>query len=317
VAHHRGYTDGLSNWPGNLWTFLEQQRALSGAHGWVGPLLGGMGALAISGLSVRLILLAFVGLSAIAGFFAGDAAFWLVGPILALLSTWRSRPHMACHSLWLVSLFALTPIYHPYVRLLLPLTIAGWLAFGWFVGNVFERTNATAALPTNLRRWPVWPAFTAATAVILLAIPVVRSLRDESGADGEPTTLQLACKEALSRVPTDEPVHCFVRPPVLVYAAHRQIRLMDPDTGIASLCTSPARNGSIVLVDRALVRDNRRLQEHLLAASGVLRERARVGYRPGQRVTLDDFGRDATRPEFDELERQTYELVVYAIESGD
>lgn len=146
VAHHRGYFYGTNGWTARLWLQLAEQEALAGRlgswpFGWelIAGLLGAF-ALAIfskhlgRGVSwpARLITLCYVVFVGVMLSVLPSWPWWLGLAFLPLLLR-DPRPGarvLAC--CWLV-LSLLTPMYHPYARLWLPLTGLGWilLAGGW------------------------------------------------------------------------------------------------------------------------------------------------------------------------------------------
>jgi dolichyl-phosphate-mannose-protein mannosyltransferase len=139
LAHQRSYVGGLSSWPWHFSHQLAQATALCGGPAW----------LACSGLA------AAFGISISIGDFGAD--YRLLAKVLAQalaltalcvitgLSWWVALAWVACvvlrnnglesRSVTLVcvgwaAMSALTPIYHPYSRLWLPLEALGWLLFG-------------------------------------------------------------------------------------------------------------------------------------------------------------------------------------------
>jgi 4-amino-4-deoxy-L-arabinose transferase-like glycosyltransferase len=134
AAHHRSYTGGLGAWPSRLTTQLAQVVALSGGShwgftGWSAAMIGarlvrgspGGRGLRSWGVGVAVILL-----SALLFAVLPELPWWLG---LAWVP-WLLRDDRPTHRLlgvWWLALSVITPFYHPYARLWLPLTGAGWL----------------------------------------------------------------------------------------------------------------------------------------------------------------------------------------------
>ena len=138
LAHHRSYLGGWSAWPGHLSVQLGQARALSGGPAW----------LASGGLAAAL------GMSIVAGDYRAGRRFvpripvevfclmtlsmvphlTLLVPLLGIASVIMFRSRMAAQPVcvlgvaWL-TLSVLTPFYHPYARLWLP--IEAWGGCSW------------------------------------------------------------------------------------------------------------------------------------------------------------------------------------------
>jgi dolichyl-phosphate-mannose-protein mannosyltransferase len=137
LAHHRSYVGGYSRW----YPFWKQQQAqlvaLSGgaawgafswSMAWLGCAWSRNGAILISPWSRS------AGTRGTAGFLGGAAAlavlpslpWWLgIAAVPGLLAA--RRPALRMLGSWWLVLSILTPFYHPYARLWLPLHAAGWL----------------------------------------------------------------------------------------------------------------------------------------------------------------------------------------------
>ena len=82
------------------------------------------------------------------GLLAGSSAAVLLMAILAAPSlyiaadSWRGRILVAWLALWVVS----TPVYHPYSRLLLPFTIASFLAAGYWISRQLQKPQSVRAI---------------------------------------------------------------------------------------------------------------------------------------------------------------------------
>jgi 4-amino-4-deoxy-L-arabinose transferase-like glycosyltransferase len=272
LAHHRGYLGGLSSWPGHLHLQLTQAVALSGGPFW----------LACGGLA------AAVGMSAAAGDFLVDYRFLprIVAQVLclALLCLWLLPNYAWMFVLvWTCFLFIprersatraaivlaagwgllllLTPFYHPYARLWLPLEAFKWILLGGlFVAmrsacEVAGR-GARAAWTHAGDRLP-WLALVCVLGGLIQALAADWSARNTfPGVLGPSDSVRLACQSVLRDLPQGvKDLRVFVRPPVAFYlglASHVAI-VREPD--VDQLLAEGDPN-SWALLDLALVRQS-------------------------------------------------------------
>ena len=132
LAHHSGYVGSLDSWFGHWAIQLEQVSALSGGWGW--NLAAWLPAIA-GAILVRpdsrdwarswrgLGLLAILA----AGVFAAMFPWWLGLGWLAFAGRAASPGRWLLGVAW-IGLSILTPFYHPYARLWLPIQSLGWIA---------------------------------------------------------------------------------------------------------------------------------------------------------------------------------------------
>jgi 4-amino-4-deoxy-L-arabinose transferase-like glycosyltransferase len=155
VRHHRSYLGGIETWLPHWRQQLAQVVALSG--GMIGGALAWTAAWASAGVATRggawffpktrwdgarLRLGLILGAAALATM--PDLAWW-VGLAWSGWLIFDPRPASRVLGAWWVILSVLTPFYHPYARLWLPLHAAGWVmlagvlvALGPFPGSVTE-----------------------------------------------------------------------------------------------------------------------------------------------------------------------------------
>jgi dolichyl-phosphate-mannose-protein mannosyltransferase len=156
LRHQRSYTHGLASWPDHWRQQLAQATALaglvSGRWTWAGPaaLLAVLSATAgrrsVEARSrwMRVVILALIA-AAILGVMPA-MAWWLA--LVAAPSLLRSaRPGHRVVAVGWIGLSMLTPFYHPYARLWLPVEALEWL----LVGGLAVRLAGVAALPS--RSW--------------------------------------------------------------------------------------------------------------------------------------------------------------------
>lgn len=155
LRHHASYVDGLDSWATNWRLQMAQGNALAGSL--AGPI--GWGALAWAGawISIRAgrpfpsrgDLLRFA-LGALALGLVPELPWWLGLAALPTLIRSRGAPERVLAACWLV-MSAMTPLYHPYARLWLPLHATGWFVVAWWAmrNEAVPAANASR----SARRW--------------------------------------------------------------------------------------------------------------------------------------------------------------------
>jgi dolichyl-phosphate-mannose-protein mannosyltransferase len=272
LAHHRRYLGGIGSWPGHLAIQLAQARMLSGGPIW----------LAGAGLAAALAMLVSVGDFEIWGVnmlrsvvLAASLAFgcvWLMPELVLLyVPVWlgfalASRMSFATRSMctlgvgW-ASLALLTPLYHPYARLWLPLQALTWL----FVGGLFVSIRANWEVPGRGLGWSwkgtadrlPWLAMACLAGAVLRVMPG-GSIWNQSGLGVlEPSdSLRLAATSIPRKVPPEVTgLRVLARPPVLFYLAlaGRADILRQPDL---RRLLEPGPRPSWAILDMALVRQD-------------------------------------------------------------
>ncbi len=153
LAHHRGYVGGPSHWFEYATIQLGEVVALSGGPLW-GALAGGLSL--ISGMialrffprNVRvwgLILSLTLALAWL------PTLPWWLGLILLPWLFREERPAFRVLGVWWLLLSIMTPMYHPYARLWLPLHGAGWVLLGGIVPRLLAFGSQ------NEREFAGWP----------------------------------------------------------------------------------------------------------------------------------------------------------------
>lgn len=184
LAHHRGYSYGLTGWVARWRLQLAQENALSGLihdHGsvrMVGFLLAWIGAefaaRTLSDLGPVLRWVVRLSLGTIWLVCGSGAMPWLVGlGALPWLVT-APRPTQRLLAVWWVVMTLITPLYHPYSRLWLPLVGSTWLIVaGAMVGLARRLAELDAARGPSLRLRPdLSRAGVGAALVLLASIPL-------------------------------------------------------------------------------------------------------------------------------------------------
>ena len=174
LAHQRGYLGGISDWPRHLATQLRQAIALGGLA-FPGTIAFGLAFVTV-GLStsgeervregLRLVLVATVGLV----LFAPATSGWWLGLALVPWMVRDENPRVRLVATWWIALTALTPFYHPYARLWLPLEAAGWMMQASIVLLIVERLRRLGSLASGRSR------FLPAAIVVVLGMATIQSV---------------------------------------------------------------------------------------------------------------------------------------------
>src|SRR5262249_34688179 len=131
MQHHRSYLGGAGTWYPFWAQQLAQSAALSGGPWWEAGRwsVAFLGAAWVNGFASRVrlarwwvILVAGAALSA-----ASASLGWWIGLAVAPWLLFGREPGTRVLGAWWLLLSILTPFYHPYARLWLPLGGAGWL----------------------------------------------------------------------------------------------------------------------------------------------------------------------------------------------
>jgi hypothetical protein len=266
LAHHRSYVGGVSSWLGHLNVQLAQDRALSAGAGW--ELLAGL--LAAMGTSVTALARPHAfrripGALLSMGFLVVICATELLGLVFVILllgtSALASRnlTRSLIHVLmgWLV-LFLMTPLYHPYARLWLPVAAFGWILMGGGFAVILRRSDtgeagATGGNPIQ----PILDPIVAFGVICLLAfLGNVRNnlLREYTLTTllGPSDSLRHACRILPNELPADlRNLRLYARPPVTFYLSDRLPVSPQPDL---EHLLAPGDPRSWALLDMAMVR---------------------------------------------------------------
>ncbi len=131
LKHHQSYMGGLSSWPPHLRLQLEQMAALSGGPAWnlteyLAAVICCELVLHAPGRPNRQRTLFVVAIFSLV-FLVFPCFYWLLGAGWVLdRRQWRNPGRRLLAEAWL-GLSILTPIYHHYARLWLPLLFLGWI----------------------------------------------------------------------------------------------------------------------------------------------------------------------------------------------
>jgi dolichyl-phosphate-mannose-protein mannosyltransferase len=232
LAHQRSYLGGFGSWPRHMLAQLAQSRALTGGPLWLAS--GGLAAaFALTAIGqppagkwrfVKRILLPMLSLSVLC--LLPNLAWWI--PLVWLPAlTPRNRmadvaPVIFLYAGWL-SLSVLTPFYHPYARLWLPLEAYGWMFVGGTFSAVRSRLDAAGREPVGKRRRnsgpPLWVILLVAAAIMFEAAVIGLTRTDHLPGLLAPTdALRSASASIAHQLPKDvKNLRVFARPPVTYY----------------------------------------------------------------------------------------------------
>lgn len=278
MAHHGGYVGPTGSWPAYWRIQLEQVSALSGGWGWnAAAWLSAVAGATLARPDSRewarswrgLVLLGLLGIAVV----APTLPWWLGLGWLAFPEREAAPGRRLLGVAW-IGLSILTPFYHPYARLWLPIQSVGWIAGG---GAIAWLIAPEAIGVGTIRSRAGWPAACslAALAQGLWLMPTPTPGDWGTGLLAPSDSLRLAVGRALRDLPGQRPaLRLLARPPVTFYLG-----------GAASVRTEPdldalLRDGGDAgwaLVDLALLRES----GDLAAASARLLERwEKVGVYP-------------------------------------
>ena len=264
LAHQRSYLGGLSSWPGHWSVQIAQEEFLSGGPVWVGctGLVAALAMLISAGdlaheRGLHRILLETICLAAL---YMICGSSWWIALVWISVSLAKSRG-LSTKSSALVcvgwaALSVLTPFYHPYARLWLPIEAFGWLLFG----GVFVSIRSNVEVAGRGLRW-TWITstdsllrFTLFCMLILVISTIVNSRQKRMPVLGPSDSLRQAAQTIRGELPRDiKDLSAYARPPIAYYmgldggvAVHRQ-----PD--MAHLL-EPGGSTPWALLDLALIR---------------------------------------------------------------
>jgi hypothetical protein len=270
LAHERSYLGRLASWPSHLSVQLAQAGALTGGPIWLasGGLAAAIGMLISSGDFT--IERKFLPRTLAQALYLTIFCLWLLPNLVWLyiflwicfmLMVRRNEVTEAMFVLgvgWAV-LALLTPFYHPYARLWLPLEAFGWL----FLSSLFVSVRSTCAVPGRGagRAW-TWPGDpllrfglygVLGTAIHVLAPDWSWKGRSPGLLDPSDSVRQ-ACGRLLSELPKDlGAIRVFARPPVAFYLGMhgRAAVIREPD---AARLLQPGDPTAWAALDMALIR---------------------------------------------------------------
>jgi 4-amino-4-deoxy-L-arabinose transferase-like glycosyltransferase len=217
IRHHRGYMN--SRWWSNFCLQLGQANALSGGipSGTMSGLLGGIAQLWVSG-PPRRRLRDYVGTGVFAVFYAFQAYFaWWVGLGWTPWLLAQANPGLRVVGAWWLVLSLITPFYHPYARLWLPMHALGWLLAAGILSVVAFQGHG-AIRTRRERRALVGIAFACGvTAGIHLALGPNRTFSWKAVLKPAPSLRDVAFQILPQRIPKGSTIRLYARRPLAFY----------------------------------------------------------------------------------------------------
>jgi hypothetical protein len=217
IRHHRSYMN--SRWRSNLGLQLGQAHALLGGipSGITSGLLGGIALLWVSG-PPQARLRECVGAAVVAVFCGFQAYFaWWVGLGWSPSLLAQSRPGLRVLGAWWFVLALITPLYHPYARLWLPMHALGWLLTAGVISVVaVQEYGATRA--QRERRALVGIALACGvSAGIHLALGPTRTFSWKAVLQPAPSLRDFAFQILPQKIPKGSTIRLFSRRPLAFY----------------------------------------------------------------------------------------------------
>ncbi len=322
LAHQRGYLGGFSSWPGNLAVQLAEARALSGGAVWLAAAgLAAAAAILIIGFDkaerghrseIIVLVTLFVASLRTTPDLAWSVPLFFLPCALYVRKTGLSRPVVLAYTAWL-TLAVLTPFYHPYARLWLPLEAFEWVFLGGVIGVLHSAIEAAApgpyfpgSLPAALpKRYLVWHAFRVIISLIItvpLGLHWTHAFLHQTNQDqpGFPPrnsalpgllapadSLKTAAASLVKDLPTSvKTLRVLVRPPVTFYLGQSAGFGIERQASLGDLLRR-SEGTTWALLDTAIIQQDKSLEAELeRASSGWVLERV-IPTNPSMPVLLD------------------------------
>jgi 4-amino-4-deoxy-L-arabinose transferase-like glycosyltransferase len=282
LRHQRSYMGGVGSWPIHLRLQLEQMAALSGGPAWnsVGVLAAGAGVWCLGGKAVQRYRAIVVGAFLACAFVMIPYAYSVIGFALIFDARVRISPGLRLLASACLMLLIVTPLYHPYARLWMPIQLLGWVALAGYIREscvsaiteLVEGSEATERVSTRRISAGQWIAGALCVVAIALLGPdilssIVIGQTRFPGPLAPSDSLRTAVRQVISDLPQkSRGVRALVRPSVLFYAGGRIPLRTEPN--LAGLL-NVADHQTWALVDAALLRQ----EGDLKSAKGRLLDR--------------------------------------------
>lgn len=272
LAHQRGYLNGPSRWVDHWSLQLAQARALCGSLRWrtatgiaaaVGFLISASDIPGLHGRRLKRTVEA-LGLASLCAF--PNVEWWAPLGWIGLIAICRiqpASPAMVVLGVAWLSLSIMTPFYHPYARLWLPLHALGWIVIGGLfvaVRTWFETAHPGPTREREIRPKPLLTFSLAAVAGLGITLgAAVRSPSEHRPGPLEPTdSLRMACQGLAQQLPTHvSDLRLFCRPAVAFYLASGRPMNLRIQPTLDRLLES-AGPATWCLLDTALTRQDHR-----------------------------------------------------------
>lgn len=257
LAHHSGYVGSFDSWFGHWRIQLEQISALSGGWGWnLAAWLPAIAGAILVRPDSRAWARSWTGLGLLGMLAAGVVAptfpWWLGLGWLAVPGRGAAPGRRLLGIAW-IGLSILTPFYHPYARLWLPIQALGWIAGAGAIAGLAGRAE-TSAGRFGFRAGGLVACGLAALAQGLWLAPTPSLGRHGTGVLAPSDSLRIAVGRVLGGLPREVPgLRLLARPPVTFYIGGRAAARIEPDLdGLLQ----PQGDGAWALVDLAQLRQS-------------------------------------------------------------
>lgn len=277
LAHQRSYLGGLTSWPGHWSIQLDQAAALSGGSVWLG--CGGIAASLGMLLSVgdfrargRLLLRVLVDAISLSALCLIPVVSWWVCLFWIAIALIQRKgietlPSYLLLTGW-VTLSVLTPFYHPYARLWLPVQALGWIV----MGGVFVSIRTSVEIAGRGCRWTC--SLASDPLPWFAVVCIVSGVSEAISADlprqttpirvlGPSDSIRLACRAIQTELPQDvKGLRVFARRPVTFYLASGGVPVF-PQPDLDHLLSAPGDRSFWTLLDMAMLRQDNVSEENL------------------------------------------------------
>ena len=277
MAHHGGYVGSVGSWLPHWRVQLEELSALSGGFPWnLAGWLTALGAAALmrlgSGSRPELARLALLALVVGSGILAPTLLWWLG---LAWLVAWErsAAPGRRLLGVAWLGLSILTPFYHPYARLWLPIQSLGWIAAAGLMAELLAPREPESKKVRA--RFSLVAACCLAALAQGLALMKTPSLAERGAGLLAPSdSLRRAVAASLAELPEGASgLRVLARPPATFYVGGRAEARVEPD--LEALLRDGS--GRWALLDWAQLRQSSDAEE---AAARLLEHWEKVGEQP-------------------------------------
>jgi hypothetical protein len=179
MEHHRSYTGGLSSWWPHLRLQLAQAIALSGGAwwgalawlaAWLGWIAVGKGGVAPAVRLRSTLALLIAGISGALALGAMPNLSWWLALACCPWMLRDARPAVQLLAVWWLALSIVTPLYHPYARLWLPIHASGWILIAGVVVGAGQRVRASIGRADPSATLRLGPRERVAMAILVFAI---------------------------------------------------------------------------------------------------------------------------------------------------
>jgi 4-amino-4-deoxy-L-arabinose transferase-like glycosyltransferase len=272
LAHQRGYMSGISTWIDHWSQQLAQAKVLSGSQRW----RSSVGIVAVLGLlfgssdrrrtPIRwpLLLIEVSGLTSLCvvpNFEWWAPLGWIAFMVIRRINS--ATPAMLVLGVGWLLLSIMTPFYHPYARLWLPLHAFGCIVIGGLFAGASSWLEATDLSPRPERKTRLNPGL-GCTAVCISALAIALTSALRAGSDRFPSvfaptdSLRVACRAIAQALPREVNDLRFFGRPALAYYLSLESRInlhSQPDLDHL-LKPAGSTTATWCLLDSALLRQN-------------------------------------------------------------